>query len=345
MIGIVLAALLWGTTGTAASLLPASVSPLATGAATMCVGGLLLALTAPRQAAAVLRGGGASWRWIVPGALAVVAYPLAFYSSMSLAGVAVGNVVSLGTAPLFAALLERLLDPAARRRRLDRRWAASAGAAVAGVALLATFGHGGSTDAGSPGSVGASAAATSATSGPGSTFLVGVALGLLAGLAYATYTYTAGRLLDLGHSSRGSMAAQFGVGAVVLLPVLLLTGAPIVETGSSVGVHLYLALGPMFVAYLLFGAGLRTVSSSRATTVTLLEPVVATLLAVLVVGERLAPPGWLGLALVLAGVAAVVTSRPTSRPTRPTSHPTRLTPPPTTPPEPDAPRRAVGSDA
>lgn len=324
MIGIVLAALLWGTTGTAASLLPASVSPLATGAATMCVGGLLLALTAPRQAAAVLRGGGASWRWVVPGALAVVAYPLAFYSSMSLAGVAVGNVVSLGTAPLFAALLERLLDPAARRRRLDRRWAASAGAAVAGVALLAAFGHGGSPDA--------AGAAASATSGPGSTFLAGVALGLLAGLAYATYTYTAGRLLDLGHSSRGSMAAQFGVGAVVLLPVLLLTGAPIVETGSSVGVHLYLALGPMFVAYLLFGAGLRTVSSSRATTVTLLEPVVATLLAVLVVGERLAPPGWLGLALVLAGVAAVVTSRPTPS-----------MPPP--PPEPDAPRRSVGSDA
>jgi len=334
VIGIVLAALLWGTTGTAASLLPASVSPLATGAATMCVGGLLLALTAPKQAAAVFRGGGASWRWIVPGALAVVAYPLAFYSSMSLAGVAVGNVVSLGTAPLFAALLERLLDPAARRRRLDRRWAASAGAAVAGVALLAAFGHGGSPDA--------AGAAASATSGPGSTFLAGVALGLLAGLAYATYTYTAGRLLDLGHSSRGSVAAQFGVGAVVLVPVLLLTGGPIVQTGTSVGVHLYLALGPMFVAYLLFGAGLRTVSSSRATTVTLLEPVVATLLAVLVVGERLAPPGWLGLALVLAGVAAVVTSRPTPTPLMPT--PTPLTPTPT-PPEPDAPRRSVGSDA
>ena len=338
MIGIVLAALLWGTTGTAASLLPASVSPLATGAATMCVGGLLLALTAPRQAGAVLRGGGASWRWVVPGALAVVAYPLAFYSSMSLAGVAVGNVVSLGTAPLFAALLERLLDPALRRRRLDRRWAASAGAAVVGVTLLAVFGH--DERPRESGFVAGPGQAVAAGLQTTSTFLAGVALGLLAGLAYATYTYTAGRLLDLGHTARGSMAAQFGVGAVVLLPVLLLTGAPIVETLSSVGVHLYLALGPMFVAYLLFGAGLRTVSSSRATTVTLLEPVVATLLAVLVVGERLAPPGWLGLALVLVGVAAVVTSRPTPpRPTMPT--------PPTTPPppEPDAPRRVVGSDA
>jgi DME family drug/metabolite transporter len=322
VIGIVLAALLWGTTGTAASLLPASVSPLATGAATMCVGGLLLALTAPRQAAAVLRGGGASWRWILPGALAVVAYPLAFYSSMSLAGVAVGNVVSLGTAPLFAALLERLLDPPARRRRLDRRWAVSAGAAVAGVALLAVFGHDGSGS--SPGSSGPGSGSATTSS-----FLAGVALGLLAGLAYATYTYTAGRLLDLGHTARGSMAAQFGVGAIALVPVLLLTGAPIVATGTSVGVHLYLALGPMFVAYLLFGAGLRTVSSSRATTVTLLEPVVATLLAVLVVGERLAPPGWLGLALVLAGVVAVVRARPPQPPQ----------------PRPGAPRRAAASDA
>ena len=59
MIGILLAALLWGTTGTAATLLPDAVSPLATGAATMTTGGLLLALTAPRGARTALRTPGA----------------------------------------------------------------------------------------------------------------------------------------------------------------------------------------------------------------------------------------------------------------------------------------------
>jgi len=300
MIAIVLAALLWGTTGTVASSLPGDVGPLATGAATMCVGGLLLALTAPRATRAALRGGPAAWRWLVPGALGVVVYPLAFYSSMSLAGVAVGNVVSLGTAPVFAALLERLLDPPGRRRPLEPRWVASAAMAVVGVGVLAATGqHGQAGTAASPGSA-----------------PLGIALGVLAGLAYATYTYTAARLMAEGHPSRGAVSAQFGLGAVLLLPVLLATGAPLLQSGASVGATAYLAIGPMFVAYLLFGHGLRTVSSSRATTVTLLEPFVATLLAVLVVGERLEPPGWIGLALVLAGVVSIVLTRPV-RPSRP----------------------------
>ncbi|KQR66432.1 hypothetical protein ASF89_04915 [Frigoribacterium sp. Leaf172] len=301
MPAIVLAALLWGTTGTAATLLPGDVSPLATGAATMGVGGLLLALTAPRATVAVLRGGASAWRRILPGALAVAAYPLAFYSSMSLAGVAVGNVVALGTAPVFAALLERFVVTRGTGRPLDRRWALSAGAAVLGVVLLVGGGAGhGAAVAGPLGT----------TTGADADLLAGIALGLLAGLAYAVYTDTAGRLMRDGHPSRGSMAAQFGVGALLLLPVLLLTGAPLLQSTASVGVAAYLALGPMFVAYLAFGRGLRTVTGSRATTVTLLEPVVATLLAVLVVGERLSPLGWLGVALVLAGVVAVAVARP-----------------------------------
>lgn len=305
MIGILLAAVLWGTTGTAATLLPDAVSPLATGAATMTVGGLLLALTAPRAARGALRTPGAL-RWLLPGALAVAVYPLAFYSGMSLAGVAIGNVVALGTAPVFAALLEQLLDPADRRQPLGGRWLLSAVGATAGVALLAVFGHHGEG------------------SGTADGALPGVALGLLAGLAYAGYTYTAGRVIALGVPSRGAMAAQFGLGAVLLLPVLAVTGARLLEAASGgadsplsavlgaphpLAVVGYLALGPMFLAYVLFGRGLRTVPSSRATTATLLEPVVATLLAVAAVGERLPPLGWLGLALVLAGVVSVATER------------------------------------
>ncbi|NAZ85092.1 EamA family transporter [Kineococcus sp. T90] len=310
---IVIAALLWGTTGTAATLLPSTVSPLATGAATMAIGGLLLALSALRQTLAVLRSGRGAWAVLVPGASCVAIYPLAFYTSMSLAGVAIGNVVSLGSAPVFAALLERFLDPTHRQRRLQPHWVAAAAVSITGVAVLALFGHG------------TGAEATARTGQGHATVLVGIACGALAGLTYAGYTYTAGRLIHDGSSSRGAMAAQFGLGAVVLWPVLIATGGPLLSgtTGPADGsgrdtmlatlvgapapwqVVTYLALGPMFAAYLLFGRGLRTVASSRATTLTLLEPFVATLLAVLVLGERLTLIGWVGLALVLAGVVAV----------------------------------------
>ncbi len=105
------------------------------------------------------------------------------------------------------------------------------------------------------------------------------------------------------------MGAMFGLGAVLLLPVLLLTGAPLLQSGNTIGIAAYLAIGPMFIAYLLFGIGLRSIRSSAATTITLLEPVVATVLAVVVVGERLAPVGWVGLGLVLAGLTVLVTAR------------------------------------
>src|SRR5690606_947869 len=105
-----------------------------------------------------------------------------------------------------------------------------------------------------------------------------------------------------------------GAGAVLLAPVLVAVGAPLLQSWSTVGIAAYLALGPMFVAYLLFGFGLRTVRSSTATTVTLLEPVVATTLALVIVGERLAPIGWLGFALVLGGLSVLFTARRGPRP-------------------------------
>ncbi|TFB58172.1 EamA family transporter [Cryobacterium sp. Hz7] len=74
------------------------------------------------------------------------------------------------------------------------------------------------------------------------------------------------------------------------------------------------AIGPMFVAYLLFGRGPRTVCGSTATSLTLVEPLVATLLAVLIVGERLPPSGWAGLGLVLVAVTALAVPRNSGQP-------------------------------
>ena len=289
IVALVLACLLWGTTGTTATFLPDAASPLAIGAATMGIGGAVLFLTAPRMSAAVLRDR-VGRRWALTGAIGVVVYPLAFYTSMDLVGVAVGNVVALGSGPVFAALLEWIVD----RDRLSARWFLSTGLAVAGIALLA-FGRHEGGDASTPGSA-----------------ALGIGLGLLAGLAYALYTYASSRAIRAGHPSRGVMGGMFGTGAVVLLPILVQLGAPLLETPLSIGLTAYLALGPMALAYVLFGIGQRSVRSSTATTITLLEPVVATVLAVLIVGERLAWFGWGGFGLVLAGLAVLVTARRTT---------------------------------
>jgi len=286
-LAIVVAALLWGTTGTAATFLPDAVSPVATGAATMGVGGLLLFATAPRASLAVLRGGARGW--IAAGAIGVVVYPLAFYSGMDLAGVAIGNVVALGTGPVVTALLEWIVE----RHPLSVRWGVATVLAIGGMAVLALARHPGESE--------------------DARVLPGVLLGLLAGVAYGLYTYSSARAIGAGGTSRGVMGAMFGCGALLLLPVLAVTGAPLLADAGSIAIVGYLAIGPMCIAYLLVGIALRTLRSSTVTTIALLEPVVATMLAVVVVGERLDPLAWLGLLAILGGIVVLVTARPPGR--------------------------------
>jgi DME family drug/metabolite transporter len=74
-----------------------------------------------------------------------------------------------------------------------------------------------------------------------------------------------------------------------------------------------MALVPMFVGYVLFGWGLARVRASTATGLSLMETVVAAVLAVVVVGERLPALGWLGVVMVL-GSLFVLTPREPARP-------------------------------
>lgn len=260
--------MLWGTTGTAATFAP-DAGPLAIGSAALGVGGLLQAAVAIRplwrQRSLLAKHG---WLLLI-GGLAVVGYPLAFYSSMHLAGVAVGTAVSLSSAPLFSGLMEWVVD----RRIPSRTWAMAAGLGVIGTALTSAA-HGGSQ---------------------GSATVWGVLLGLGAGLTYAVYSWVVQRLLSQGVGRAAAMGAVFGLGGLGLLPVLLVTGGPLLSSPSAFAVAAYMSLVPMFAGYLLFGYGLTRVPASTATTITLLEPAVAALLAVAVVGERLNALGWIGL--------------------------------------------------
>ena len=56
------------------------------------------------------------------------------------------------------------------------------------------------------------------------------------------------------------------------------------------------------LAVLLFYDALRRIPAARASIVATIEPVVAALLATVVLGQTLTPAGWLGLGLVVVGV-------------------------------------------
>lgn len=291
--GVVMASVLWGTTGVTATLAP-EVSAAAIGAAAMGIGGLLQAAIAGPAMARHRGPLRLQWHWLLLGALAVAIYPLAFYGSMRLAGVTVGTVVTIGSAPLLSALIEMVMD----KLRVTPRWLIGAALGLSGMVLLCVAEGGGHAAA-----TAAAPSTWAATTAP-STW-AGVALGLLAGLSYALYSWTARRLMQQGITARAAMGATFGVGGLLLMPVLLATGAPFLASWNNAAVGLYMALVPMFLGYLCFGQGLRRIAASTATTITLLEPVVAAALAALVVGERLPIMGWVGVALIFACLACI----------------------------------------
>jgi DME family drug/metabolite transporter len=285
VVWVVLAASLWGTTGTAAFFLGADVSPLAIGAVTMGLGGVLLALWGGTATLALWRDPRSRWL-LFAGALGTIIYPLAFYSGMANAGIALGNVIALGLGPLTAALLEWGVD----RRRPSLSWWIASSVALAGIALMA-------------------GAQVELGGGRPENVTLGVGLAAAAGLAYGAYTYVFGKLADRGHSPRAVAGGVFGAGAPVLLVVMFVSGAPLVATPERVGLVAYLVLGPMVIAYLAFTAALRTLRASTVATIALVEPVIATALAVLIVGEVLGASAVVGIVLVLMSLVVFSTTR------------------------------------
>ena len=280
-LAVVAAGFFWGTTGTVAYLIGGAVPALAVGAVTMGVGGLILALIAGRSALATLHGH--SRTWVLLGGLGVVVYPLGFYTGMDLAGVAIGNILALGTGPLVGAALEWLID----KRPPGVGWFLATGVGIAGVVVVSLADHG------------------ETTANPES-FSLGVTFALIAGVGYGVYSYAMGKVIDAGHRPLAAAGSVFGAGSLPLLAVALFFTPTLAGAGDAWWGLGYLIAGPMVLSYLLYSRALSVLSSSSVMTIALTEPAVATMMAIAVVGERFDLPGLIGIALI--GVAVVASS-------------------------------------
>jgi drug/metabolite transporter, DME family len=272
---VLLAAVCFGTTGTAQALGPDGTDPVGVGAARILVGGALLVTVA------LVSRGGLRLRWEPAPVLAAVAgvacYQLAFFAAVAETGVAVGTIVALGSAPTLAGLFEWALD----RRRPPGRWAAATALACSGVALLALAG------------------------GEASVSAAGVALAIGAGASYAVYTLAAKRLLAAGHGPETVMAVAFGLGAIALLPALAASGPGWLLDADGIALVAFLGIVPTALAYILFARGLRRLSAGETATLTLAEPLTAGVLGAVVLAEPLTTMAAVGAGLVLAGILAL----------------------------------------
>jgi drug/metabolite transporter, DME family len=274
-----------GTAGTAAHFAPAGATSVSVGAIRIVLGGAVLfgfVIGHPgsrRDLLALLRSGIASRVSLALAIAGVSGYQLCFFSAVRLTGVAVGTVVAIGSGPVLAGLISRLSGGGP----LTVQWMAATVGAVAGCALLVASGR---------------AAGVS---------LAGVGLALVAGLCYAVYAVAAARLIRGGTTERAVMGGLLGGAAVLLAPVLAASSPGWLASPRGLAVGLYLGLITV-AGYLLVGWGLRTVPAPVAVTLGLAEPLVAALLGLLLLGERLTATAALGL--ILVGVALAVLAVP-----------------------------------
>lgn len=278
---ILLAMVLTGTAGTAQALAPSGAEP-------EVIGFLRLAIGGPVLLAAAAIGGKLRRMPVGPVLVAAVsfaAYQPFFFNAVDRAGVAVGTIIALGSAPMFTGALVLF----ARHERLERRWAAATTLAVGGGTLLMASGEAIGVDA------------------------TGVVLALGAGLSYAVFAVATKGLLD-HHPPIAVMAVTLTVGAVLLLPLLVRANVAWVATAHGAAVAVHVGVAATAIAYVLFGHGIARTPVANVVTLTLAEPLTATLLGVAVLRERFTLLAALGAALLLLGLVAASRGTPVVSP-------------------------------
>lgn len=265
---IIGAAMLWGTTGTAQALGPPS-QPVSVGATRLIVGaaGLL--------AVGVVTGWqwprAADWPWIAAAGVGIALYQPFFFGAVIEAGVATGTLVALGSAPIFTGVLARIVFG----DRVPKRWVVGTLIALAGLALLTGLGFGGAPS--------------------------GYAFAGAAGAAYAIYAVGTKHLLQT-RSAPQVMAWCFTIGALLSTPLLLVGGTELILEPGGLLMIMWLGLAATTLAYTLFGFGSQRTAVPTTASLSLVEPVTASLLGVAVLGEHLVAGEWVGMGVAMAGL-------------------------------------------
>jgi drug/metabolite transporter (DMT)-like permease len=111
-----------------------------------------------------------------------------------------------------------------------------------------------------------------------------------------------------GLPSLGIIAVSLGLTAVAYVPITAATGAGDAPSASALGAIVTLAVVCTAIAFLVFFALIAEIGPVRATVITYVNPAVAAVLGVAVLGEKLTLGMGVGFVLVLAG--SVLATRP-----------------------------------
>ncbi len=285
-----MAGLLWGTGGLTGSLLSrtAGLPALSVAAYRLGTGGALilafLVLTGRRRPSGRRwPAGRAAWIRVTAIGLLAAVFQSCYFTAVSLSSVSLATLVTIGSAPVIVLAAERVRG----RRRIGRPAGCATGLALTGLGLLVGLPSGGL---------------------PERAVLASAGLAVLAAAGFATLTLISATPVA-GLDDLTATGFGFTLGGLLLLPAAAVSGGLGFTPGpATLGLLATLATGPTAVAYTLYFRGLRTAPAGTAALLSLLEPLTGTVLAALILGDRLGASGIAGavilaVALVLAGVA------------------------------------------
>ncbi|WP_163538352.1 EamA family transporter [Gracilibacillus sp. YIM 98692] len=268
---ILIASVLWGTTGTAQTFAPDTAHPVALGAIRLAIGGIVLLIIM------LIQGKIHFNNWIrISTFIAIIsmaAYHPLFFSAVSLTGVAIGTVVAIGSAPILAGLLEWIVN----RSFPHKTWWIATILAIIGCLLLTLNSQ-------------------EVIISP-----KGIFMALGAGLAFAMFTISNKYILK-HHSPEEAVAVVFTLAALLLSPLYFVYDFTWFLQVDGLVVSLHLGLIATALAYIFYSNGLIGTSAATAVTLSLAEPLTASVLGVLVVRETLTWQSSIGVVCIFLGL-------------------------------------------
>ena len=203
-----------------------------------------------------------------------------YVAAIPSAGVSVSTLIAICAVPVLIALFSALMT----RERFTPLTLLALGGAVGGTVLLV---------------------AARPHLNEGSVSLLGVLFAFLSACAYAGFILCGRRLTGSYHPLQINSVA-FGTGALLLLLCASSTRLVIVYPAWGWLLLLYLGCVPSALGYALFQTGMRSLSATVASIVTMCEPLTAALLAWILFGEQLGPFGLLGAGCLLVAMAVIL---------------------------------------
>jgi DME family drug/metabolite transporter len=254
----------------------AGLSALAVATYRLLAGGaaIMFVLAAARRG---LPRGVAVWRRIAVVGLLSALYQASYFTAIALTSVSMATLITIGATPVLVVSVEILTG----RQRVTGRVVVTLLLAVVGLGLLSGL---------PPGRFGIIHV------------LAGTSAAVLSAAGFAAVTLLGARPVA-GLDELTMTGAGFILGGAVLIPLAAAVGGlGFSLTPATLGLIAALGLMPTATAYLLYFRALRSVSAGTAALLSLTEPLTATMLGVLFLGNRLNSASIAGTALLAAAV-------------------------------------------